>query len=68
MLVVLVVMKTLTIMALVTFPLSLIAAIFGMNTRILPIVGKPNDFWIIMGIMLILKFVMFIYFKIRRML
>ncbi|MBL7045220.1 MAG: magnesium transporter CorA family protein [Parcubacteria group bacterium] len=62
------VMKTLTIMALVTFPLSLIAAIFGMNTRALPIVGSPNDFWIIMGIMLTLTFVMFIYFKIRRML
>ncbi len=62
------VMKTLTIMALVTFPLSLIATIFGMNTKALPIVGKENDFWIIMGIMLILTLVMFIYFKLRRML
>lgn len=62
------VMKTLTIMALVTFPLSLIAAIFGMNTKKLPIVGSPNDFWIIMGIMLTLALIMFIYFKIKRML
>ena len=62
------VMKTLTIMALVTFPLSLIATIFGMNTTELPIVGQPNDFWIVMGIMLILTFVMFIFFKLRRML
>ncbi|MBT3282952.1 magnesium transporter CorA family protein [bacterium] len=62
------VMKTLTIMALVTFPLSLIASIFGMNTKTLPIVGSHNDFWIIMGIMLTLALIMFIYFKIRRML
>ena len=62
------VMKTLTIMALVTFPLSLIAAIFGMNTKILPIVGSPNDFWVVMGIMLTLTFVMFIFFKIKKLL
>jgi magnesium transporter len=60
------VMKTLTIMALVTFPLSLIAAIFGMNTATLPVVGQPNDFWIVMGIMLILTFFMFIFFKYKR--
>jgi len=40
------IMKTLTIMAFITFPLTLVSSIFGMNTRILPIVGKPNDFWI----------------------
>lgn len=62
------VMKTLTIMALVTFPLSLIASIFGMNTKILPIVGYPNDFWIVMGIMITLTFIMFVFFKSRRML
>jgi magnesium transporter len=60
------VMKTLTIMALVTFPLSLIAAIFGMNTDTLPVVGQPNDFWIVMGIMLILTFFMFIFFKYKK--
>jgi magnesium transporter len=61
------VMTTLTIMAFLTFPLSLIASIFGMNTKILPIVGNPNDFWIIIGIMLVLIFIMFIYFKIKKM-
>ena len=62
------VMKTLTIMALVTFPLSLIASIFGMNTKYLPIVGSTNDFWVVMGIMLTLTFIMFIFFKYKRML
>lgn len=60
------VMKTLTIMAFVTFPLTLIAGIFGMNTERLPIVGAPGDFWIIIGIMSVLAAIMFIYFKHNR--
>lgn len=60
------VMKTLTIMALVTFPLSLVASIFGMNTGYLPIVGHTNDFWIVMGIMLMLTSSMFIFFKYKK--
>ncbi|MAZ67653.1 hypothetical protein CL652_02715 [bacterium] len=57
------VMKTLTIMAFVTFPLMLISSVFGMNTKILPIVGRDNDFWIIIGIMFIATFGMFYYFR-----
>jgi len=60
------VMKTLTIMAFVTFPLSLIASIFGMNTYYLPIVGGQNDFWIVILIMAILTFVFFVFFKYRK--
>ena len=57
------IMKVLTIMAFVTFPLSLIATIFGMNTEVLPIVGLPNDFWIVMGIMGIATVCFFAFFK-----
>jgi len=57
------VMKTLTIMAFVTFPLTLVASIFGMNTDRIPLVGHPYDFWIIIGIMAVLSCIMFIYFK-----
>ena len=57
------VMKILTIMAFVTFPLSLIASIFGMNTTFLPIVGHPLDFWIIIGIMAVATTFFFIFFK-----
>lgn len=57
------VMKVLTIMAFVTFPLSLIASIFGMNTTALPIVGHPFDFWIIIGIMGAAVVIFFSYFK-----
>lgn len=60
------VMKVLTIMAFVTFPLSLIASIFGMNTDFLPIVGYKNDFWIIMTIMLTFTISIFILFKYKK--
>lgn len=57
------VMKVLTIMAFVTFPLSLMASIFGMNTKYIPLVGLPYDFWIVMGIMGCATLLMFIFFK-----
>jgi len=57
------VMKILTIMAFVTFPLSLIASIFGMNTNYLPFIGNPYDFWMVIGLMFILTISFFIFFK-----
>lgn len=58
--------KNLTIMAFVTFPLTLIASLFGMNTQTLPIVGTPHDFWIIVGIMMVGIIGMFLLFKHKR--
>ncbi|MCH8889059.1 hypothetical protein IID26_01380 [Patescibacteria group bacterium] len=60
------IMKTLTIMAFVTFPLSLIAAIFGMNTQTLPLIGMENDFWIIIGIMSFTMLLLFTFFKYKN--
>lgn len=60
------VMKVLTIMAFVTFPLSLIAGIFGMNTAYIPLVGTPGDFWIIIGIMFAFTTLFFGYFIHRK--
>ncbi|MDP3402393.1 MAG: CorA family divalent cation transporter, partial [bacterium] len=60
------VMKILTIMAFVTFPLSLIASVFGMNTEYLPFVGQPGDFWIVVGIMVALTITFFAYFRMKR--
>jgi magnesium transporter len=56
-------MKVLSILAFITFPLSLIASIFGMNTRYLPIVGLDGDFWIIVGVMGVLTMIFFLYFR-----
>lgn len=58
------IMKMFTILAFVTFPLTLITSIFGMNTQTLPLAGDtPYDFWIITGFMAILSVVFFAYFK-----
>lgn len=57
------IMKTLTILAFVTFPLTLISSVFGMNTSWLPVVGLPGDFWIIFGIMVVLAISFFVFFK-----
>lgn len=59
------IMKNLTIMAFVTIPLSLIAALFDMGATATPIVGHPFDFWILLSIMagLALLFVGYFYYK-----
>ncbi len=57
------IMTKLTIMAFVTFPLMLLSSIFGMNTHFTPIVGSPNDFFIIIAIMGISTLIMFFFFK-----
>jgi len=60
------IMKVLTIMAFTTFPLVLFAQLFGMNTMATPIVGSPNDFWIIVGIMVAATVGMFLFFKSKK--
>lgn len=60
------IMKILTIMAFVTFPLTLISSIFGMNTQYLPVVGQPGDFWFILGFMSLLAMSFFVFFKHKK--
>jgi magnesium transporter len=59
-------MKIFTIMAFVIFPLTLVAAIFSMDTKETPIVGAPHDFWIIVGMMALGASLMFIFFKRKK--
>lgn len=61
------IMKTLTIFSVVVFPLTLLAAIFGMNTtNAMPFMDSPHDFWYIIGIMVVGMIVMFGFFKKKR--
>lgn len=60
------VMKVLTILAFITFPLSLVAAIFGMNVDSSPIAHSPFGFWIVIGIMVVISSSMFIFFRSKR--
>lgn len=60
------VMRTFTILAFFTFPLSLLATIFGMNLKGTPFIGSEYDFWIVLLIMVGLAGCMFVYFKHKR--
>ena len=59
------IMKVLTLMSFVAFPLTVIASIFGMNSN-LPIVGQSNDFLIILGIMIATAIFLFGIFKFKK--
>lgn len=57
------IMKILTVTNFLFLPLALVAAIFGMNTKSNPIIGHINDFYIILGIMLLLAGLMYLFFR-----
>ncbi|MBI2845985.1 MAG: magnesium/cobalt transporter CorA [Chloroflexi bacterium] len=59
------VMKTLTIVATVILPLSLIAGIYGMNFQFMPELTWRYGYFVVLGIMLIVAGGMFIYFRRR---
>jgi len=59
------IMKTLTVMAFMVLPVSLITQVFGMNTR-LPIVGGQYDFEIVLGIMIAAIAFVYFFFKHKR--
>ena len=60
------VMKIFTILAFVTFPLTLFSSMFGMNTQDTPIIGNPHDFWYITIAMSLLTVIMFVFFKYKK--
>lgn len=57
------VMKMIAIISFITFPMTLISSIFGMNTISTPILGDSNDFNIIIGTMVVMAGFMFLFFK-----
>lgn len=60
------VMRIFTVMALFTFPLTLVAGIFSMKSDHTPIVGNSYDFWIIITIMLLISSIMYTFFKHKK--
>jgi len=61
------IMRTLTIFSVIVFPLTLLAAIFGMNTvNSMPFMNDPNGFWIVMQLMLVGGLIMFLFFKRKK--
>ena len=60
------VMKVLTITTFIFLPLSLLAGVFGMNAKFMPVVGQTNDFWILIIAMAIIAVFLFLFFKIKK--
>ncbi len=61
------IIKTLTIFSVIVFPLTLLAAIFGMNTLGgMPFIDAPNGFWIVMSGMFTSSIGMLIFFKRKK--
>jgi magnesium transporter len=60
------IMKMFTILAFITFPLTLFTSTFGMNTEYTPILGQSNDFWIIVAIMAVVSVFFFALFRFKR--
>ena len=59
-------MRTLALMALLTFPLALIVSILQIDTVHNPIRGLPGDFWIILGAVVLVGSGMILYFRHRK--
>ncbi|MDD2758396.1 MAG: magnesium transporter CorA family protein [Patescibacteria group bacterium] len=60
------VMKTLTVISVVTFPLTLIATVFTIDASGRPLVDLPYGFWIICGLMIIGVLIMIGIFKRKK--
>lgn len=60
------IMKFLTVISFITFPLMLFTSMFGMNTLNTPIVGYKYDYWVIVLIMVVVSLVLLLYFKLKK--
>lgn len=60
------IMKTLTIISFIAYPLTIFSALFQMNMKYTPIIGMQNDFWIVTISMLIIAVGFFLYFKFKK--
>jgi magnesium transporter len=60
------IMKTLTIIAFLALPFSIITGLFQMNTSGTPLIGSNNDWGIIVSVELCAMIVLFIFAKIKK--
>ena len=60
------IIKILTIFSVILMPLTLLASVWGMNTNFLPFNKSVFDFWLIVGLMLIISSGMLLYFRMKK--
>lgn len=57
------VMKTLSIIATIALPLTVISGVYGTNFAVLPGQDIPYSFWIMVGVMILMAIAMLFYFR-----
>lgn len=57
------IVKTLTVTTFIMLPLTLMASLFGMNAVNIPLVTRPNGFWLVVVLMACTMSGFYIYFK-----
>lgn len=60
------VIKILTTISVIILPVSLIAAIFGMNLQFMPLIDNPFSFWVIIGLMIATFLSLLVFFKKKK--
>jgi len=60
------IMKTLTVIATIMMPLTMVASIYGMNFKHMPELDSPYGYPVTMGVMALITIVMLVYFKRRK--
>ena len=61
------IMRSLTLIAVIIFPLQLIASIFVMHTTSgMPFLGMPYDFWMVIGLMAVVALLMVVFYKRKK--
>ncbi|MBU2229506.1 magnesium transporter CorA family protein [Patescibacteria group bacterium] len=60
------IMKTLTVISLTMLPVTVIASIFGMNFRSIPLADSQNGFWVLILINVLVISTIALYFKRKR--
>jgi magnesium transporter len=59
-------MRTFTVIAALALPAAIMASIFGMNAKSMPFIGMPNDFWLIMLLIIVFTILLFLFFKYKK--
>lgn len=58
--------KVLTVLAFIGVPLSLLIGIFQIDSTSRPIIGMQNDFWILVGLIIVIGAAMFAFFRYEK--
>ncbi|MDB5188317.1 MAG: hypothetical protein JWO50_837 [Candidatus Kaiserbacteria bacterium] len=59
-------MRIFTILAFVTFPLTLIVDVVNIDSEYNPLLHHQYDFWYVLGILLVVACFMFVFFKVKK--